>query len=72
MEGKPVTVIMYHCICTCLLSVVSTMSEQVVPSAVAQFIVVKFLTNKNVDPAKLLMRFRAKFIDENSLKNLGV
>jgi hypothetical protein len=40
------------------------MSEQVVPSAVAQRIVVKFLTNENVKPAEILMRLRAQFGDE--------
>jgi hypothetical protein len=35
-----------------------------VPSAVAQRIVVTFLTNENVKPAKILMRLRAQFGDE--------
>jgi len=48
-EGVPVTVITYQCMSTCFLSVVITMSEQVVPSAVAQSITVKFLTNGNVN-----------------------
>jgi hypothetical protein len=40
------------------------MSEQVVPSAVAQRIIVKFLTNENVKLAEILMTFRAQFGDE--------
>jgi hypothetical protein len=40
------------------------MSEQVVPSAVAQHIIVKFLINENVKPAKILMRLIAQFSDE--------
>jgi hypothetical protein len=40
------------------------MSEQVVPSAVAQCIMVTFLTNENVKPADILMRLRAQFGDE--------
>jgi hypothetical protein len=40
------------------------MSEQVVPSAVAQRIVVKFLSNKNVKSADILMRLRVLFDDE--------
>jgi hypothetical protein len=40
------------------------MSEQVVPSAVAQRIIVKFVTNENVKPAAILKRFRALFGDE--------
>jgi hypothetical protein len=46
---------------TCRLSVVITMSEQVVPSAVAQCIVVKFLNNKNVKLVEILMKLRARF-----------
>jgi hypothetical protein len=37
------------------------MSEQVVPSAVAQRIIVKFLTDENVKPAGILTRLRAHF-----------
>jgi hypothetical protein len=37
------------------------MSEQVIPSAVAQRIIVKFLTNVNVKPAEILMRLRLQF-----------
>jgi hypothetical protein len=51
-----------------LLSVVITMSEQVVPSAVAQRIIVTFLTNENVKPAEILMRLRAQFGDETLLR----
>jgi hypothetical protein len=40
------------------------MSEQVVPSAVAQRIIVTFLTNENVKPADILKRLRAQFGDE--------
>jgi hypothetical protein len=40
------------------------MSEQVIPSAVAQRIVVKFLTNENAKPAEILMRPRAQFDNE--------
>jgi hypothetical protein len=40
------------------------MSEQVVPSTVAQRIIVKFLTNENVKLAEILMTFRAQFGDE--------
>jgi hypothetical protein len=40
------------------------MSEQVVPSADAQRIVVKFLTNGNVKPTEILMTLRAQFGDE--------
>jgi hypothetical protein len=36
------------------------MSEQLVPSAVAQRIVVKFVTNENVKPSEILMKLRAK------------
>jgi len=63
-EGIPVNIITYRCVSTCFLSVVITMSEQVVPSAVAQRIV-KFLTNENVEePAEILTRIRAPFCDE--------
>jgi hypothetical protein len=50
----------------CFLSAVITMNEQVVPSAVAQRIVVKFLTNENVKNAEILKRFSAHF-DEKTL-----
>jgi len=46
------------------LSVVITMREQVVPSAVAQCIIVKFLTNENMKRAQILKRLRAQFGDE--------
>jgi hypothetical protein len=36
----------------------------VVPSAVAQCITVKFLTNKNMKPAEILMRLGAQFSDK--------
>jgi hypothetical protein len=48
----------------CFLSEVIMLSEQVVPSAVVQHIIVKFLTNENVKPAEVLTRFRAQFSDE--------
>jgi hypothetical protein len=40
------------------------MSEQVVPSAVAQCIIVKFLTNKQVKHYEILNKLRAQFGDE--------
>jgi len=40
------------------------MSVRVVPPAVAQRIVVTFLTNENVKPAEILKRLRAQFGDE--------
>jgi hypothetical protein len=40
------------------------MSEQVVLSAVAQRIIIKFLTNEIVKPPEILMRLRAQFGDE--------
>jgi hypothetical protein len=40
----------------------------VTPSAVAQRTVVKFLTNKNMKPAEMLMRLRAQFGDETLLR----
>jgi hypothetical protein len=39
---------------TCFLSVVITVSEQVAPLAVAQSIIVTFLTNKNMKVAEIL------------------
>jgi hypothetical protein len=39
------------------------MNEQMVPSAVAQYIV-KCLTNENVKPADILTRLRAQFCNE--------
>jgi hypothetical protein len=60
----PITAVTYHCVCTCFLSAVITMSEQVVPSTFAQRIDLKFLTNKNVKPAEILKRLRAQFDNE--------
>jgi hypothetical protein len=40
------------------------MSQQVAPSAIAQRIIVKFLTNENVKPAQILMIHRTQFGDE--------
>jgi len=36
----------------------------VVPLTVALNIIVKFLTNENVKPTKILMKFRAQYSDE--------
>jgi hypothetical protein len=36
-EGVPVTIVMYCYVSTCFLSVVISMSEQMVPSAVMQY-----------------------------------
>jgi len=63
-EQIPITVITYHCMSICFLSIVITMNEQVVPSADEQSIIVKFLTNGNVKPAEILDRLRAQFGDE--------
>jgi hypothetical protein len=43
---------------------VITISEKVIPSAVVQYIIVKFLTNENMKPAENLTRLRAQFDDE--------
>jgi hypothetical protein len=40
------------------------MSEQVIPLAVAQCFIVKFLSNKNMKPAEILTRLRTQFSDE--------
>jgi hypothetical protein len=40
------------------------MSEQVVPSVLAQRIIAKFLTSENVKAAEVLMRLRIQFVDE--------
>jgi hypothetical protein len=40
------------------------MSEQVVLSAIAQRIIVKFLANENVKLADIMKRLRAQFDDE--------
>jgi hypothetical protein len=37
------------------------MNEHVVPSALAQSLIIKFVTNENVKPAEILMIFRAQF-----------
>jgi hypothetical protein len=44
------------------------MNVQVIPSAVAQRIIVKFLTNKNVKPAEILKRLRAQIINGTLLR----
>jgi hypothetical protein len=62
--GIPVTVITYQCMSTCFLSVVITTSEQVVPSAVEQRVIVKFLIKEKVKPIEIVMRLRAEFGDE--------
>jgi len=48
----------------CFLSAVITLSGQMVPLAVAQRIMVKFLTNENVKPAVILKTLRAQFGDK--------
>lgn len=63
-EGVSVTDISYHCTSSFFLSVVTTMNEQVVPSAVVHRTIVKFLTNENVKPAEILMRLRAQSFKE--------
>lgn len=55
---------MYCCMSTGFSSVVITMSEQVVPSDIAKHIIVKFVTNKNVKPAKILSKLSARFNGE--------
>jgi len=50
------------------LSVVITMSEQVVPLVVVQHIIVKLLTTENVKPAEILMRLKAQFSNETLLR----
>jgi hypothetical protein len=54
---------MYPCLSTFFLFVVIT-REQVVPSAVAQNIIVKFITNEKAKPAEILIRLRAWFGDD--------
>jgi hypothetical protein len=39
------------------------MSGPVFPSAAAQLIIVKYLTNEKVKPPEFLMRLRAQFVD---------
>jgi len=63
MERIPIIVITYQCVSTYFLSVVITMSEHMVPLAVAHCIIVKFLTNGNVKPAEILTRLIAQFGD---------
>jgi hypothetical protein len=46
------------------IAVVISMSVQVVPSAILQRIVVKFLTNAKVKSAEILKGLRAQFNDE--------
>jgi hypothetical protein len=58
----------HHCVSAGFLSVVTTMSEQVVSSAIVQRIVVKFQTNENVKPLEILMRLRAQLDDETLLR----
>jgi hypothetical protein len=43
-------------------------SEQIVPLAAAQDVIVKFLTNENAKSAEILMRLRAQFDDETLLR----
>jgi hypothetical protein len=47
------------------------MSEQVVPSAVAKRVIFKFLTNKNVKRAEILMRLSAQFADVTLSRTLA-
>jgi hypothetical protein len=47
---------------------VITINVQVVPSDVAQRVIVKFVTNENVTPADILLRLRAQFGDETFLR----
>jgi len=47
---------MNHCMSISFLLVAITMSGQVVPSADAQRIIVKFLTNENMKPLETLKR----------------
>jgi hypothetical protein len=55
----------YHCVLSsCFLSALITMSVQVIPSALAQSIIVKFLTKENVKPAEIPRRLRVQFDDE--------
>jgi hypothetical protein len=44
------------------------MSEQLVPSAVVQGIIVTFLSNENVKPDGSLRRLRAQFGDKTFLR----
>jgi hypothetical protein len=67
MDGIPITVTTHRCVSTCFSSVVIMMNEQVVPSAVAQSIIVKFVIEENAKPAEILMRPRAQFDDEKLL-----
>lgn len=62
-EGIPITGLIYYCMCTCFLSVMILMSEQVVHLAVVQCIFVEFLIIENVKPAEILTRLRAQFGD---------
>jgi len=50
-----------------LIALVSgAMSEREVPTAIAQRIIVKFLTNEGVKPSEILTRLRAQFGDMTS------
>jgi hypothetical protein len=66
-----VVVIMHYCVSTWGFSIVMTMSEQVVPYAVARRINVKFLTNESLKPVENLVRLRAQFSQPNRSKNAG-
>jgi hypothetical protein len=63
-ERIRIILITYHCVSTCCMSAVITMSEQVIPLAVAHRIIVKFITKENVKPAEILIRLRVKFGNE--------
>jgi hypothetical protein len=49
------------------LPLLITKSEQVIPSALAQRIIVEFLTDGSAKSAKILARLRAQFCDETLL-----
>jgi hypothetical protein len=53
-EGILITIIMCPCMSACFLSVAIMISVLVVPSAVAQHITIKFLTNENMKPTEIL------------------
>jgi len=48
------------------------MSDHEVPLAVVRHIILKLLTNKNMKPAKILMRLESTVWWWNALKNPGV
>lgn len=64
-----ITVIMYHCMSTCYLSVVIMITEQAVPSAVAQQVIVKCLTQKKWNLLRFCPDSRVQFSDEMQTRN---